>query len=71
MSSQSTEWTAEYRNYLETVVLRLHLEPLPEASVRASFLDRLTRTAAASDPPFSLDYWRLNLAGRRPGPDRS
>jgi trans-aconitate 2-methyltransferase len=60
----------EYRDYLETVVLRLHLEPLPDASLRVSFLNRLTAIAAASDPPFLLDYWRLNLAGRRPGPAR-
>lgn len=58
----------EYRDYLESVVLRLHLEPLPDEATRASFLDRLTDLAAAGDPPFFLDYWRLNVSGRRPDP---
>lgn len=56
----------EYRDFLETVVLRAHLEPLPDQARRDAFLDRLTGLAAASDPPFFLDYWRLNLAGCRP-----
>jgi trans-aconitate methyltransferase len=56
----------EYREYLETVVLRLHLEPLPDQSHRAAFLDRLTALAATTEPPYFLDYWRLNLAARRP-----
>ena len=56
----------EYREYLETVVLRLHLEPLPDEPTRAAFLNHLTAIAATTDPPFFLDYWRLNLSGRRP-----
>lgn len=56
----------EYHDYLETVVLRLHLEPLPDDAIRTAFLDRLTAIAAATQPPFFLDYWRLNLAARRP-----
>jgi hypothetical protein len=46
--------------------LRSHLEPLPDQERRTAFLDRLTDISAASEPPFFLDYWRLNLAGRRP-----
>lgn len=57
---------AEYHDFLETVVLRSHLEPLPDQPQRTAFLDRLTDISAASEPPFFLDYWRLNLAGRRP-----
>ncbi len=56
----------EYRDFLETVVLRAHIEPLPDQAHKDAFLDRLTDLSAASDQPFYLDYWRLNLAGRRP-----
>jgi hypothetical protein len=46
------------------VILRDHLEYLPE-ELRAPFVDALTAEAATDEPAFSLDYWRLNLAGRR------
>ncbi len=62
----SLSTATEYRDFLETVVLRLHLEPLPDAATRTTLLDRLTAIAATTKPPFLLDYWRLNLAGRRP-----
>jgi trans-aconitate 2-methyltransferase len=55
-----------YREFLRTVIVRLHLERLPGESLRAAFLDALTAQAAHDDPPFSLDYWRLNLRGTRP-----
>jgi trans-aconitate methyltransferase len=58
--------SAEYREFLATIILRLHLERLPDASLRDAFLDRFTDEAASDDPPFSLDYQRLNLEGRRP-----
>ena len=38
---------------------------MPESD-RASFLDTLADQAAADSPPFTLDYWRLNLAGTTP-----
>ena len=37
--------------------------PPPE---RKMFLSELTVAAAADPPPFTLDYWRLNIAARRP-----
>ena len=30
------------------------------------FLAELTMAAAADSPPFTLDYWRLNISARRP-----
>src|SRR5205085_561756 len=57
---------ADYRTFLSTVILRLHLERLRDVTLRAAFLDTLTAQAAQDDPPFSLDYWRLNLRGSRP-----
>ena len=57
---------AAYREFLATVVLRAHLARLPDDAARAAFLDPLVDRAAGDDPPFALDYWRLNLQGRRP-----
>ena len=55
-----------YRDFLETVILRSHLERIPSESERDALLDRLSELAAADPAPFHLDYWRLNLSGRRP-----
>jgi trans-aconitate methyltransferase len=55
-----------FREFVQTVILRLHLERLPDEELRAGFLDDLTEWAGRGDPPFLLDYWRLNLQGRRP-----
>lgn len=57
---------ATYREFLGTVVFGEHLGRLPDDDLRATFLDTLTAQAEADDPPFELDYWRLNLRGRRP-----
>jgi trans-aconitate 2-methyltransferase len=58
---------AEFQRFVESVILHRHLERLPNAELRQSFMGELTRQAAADDPPFLLDYWRLNLQARRPG----
>jgi trans-aconitate methyltransferase len=57
----------EYRDFLTTVVVRDHLRQLPGEALRRRFLDQLVTSAAADNPPYLLDYWRLNLSGRRPG----
>jgi trans-aconitate 2-methyltransferase len=57
---------SEYRDYLEHVIFGSHLERIPDAGLREHFLDTLTGQAAADDPPFFLDYWRLNMSARRP-----
>lgn len=55
-----------YRDFLQTVVLRAHLDRLADDSARNALLDALTAASSSDDPPFSLDYWRLNLAAQRP-----
>jgi trans-aconitate 2-methyltransferase len=55
-----------YREFVEHVICRPHLERLADPMLRARFLDRLTEQAALDTPPFELDYWRLDLEGRRP-----
>lgn len=54
-----------YRAYVTTVVFRLHLARLPEP-LRAAFLDELVERVRRLPQEFTLDYWRLNLRGRRP-----
>jgi ubiquinone/menaquinone biosynthesis C-methylase UbiE len=56
---------AEYRDYLEHVVFGAHLDRLPE-ELRPGFLDALAAPAPNDDPPFSMDYCRLNISARRP-----
>ncbi len=57
---------AEYRDYLETVVFGTHLARIPGSNLRQQFVDLLAKQAAMDDPPFNLDYWRLNIQARRP-----
>jgi trans-aconitate 2-methyltransferase len=57
---------ASYREFVTTVIYHSHLARLPEGHLRARWLDEVTALAARQTPPFTLDYWRLNLDGRRP-----
>jgi trans-aconitate methyltransferase len=56
----------EYKEFLATVTLHRHVARIPDLAMRERFLDELARQAAADGPPFTLDYWRLNLSGRKP-----
>lgn len=51
-----------YRAFLESVVMRPYLTRLAREVERETFLDALVRQAANDDPPFTLDYWRLNIS---------
>jgi trans-aconitate 2-methyltransferase len=55
-----------YHDFVTAVVLRRHLAALPSEASRVAFVATLTAQAAADDPPFFLDYWRLNLDAVRP-----
>ena len=56
---------ASFREFISCVCLRDHLTRLPEGE-RSAFLDFLADQAAADSPPFTLDYWRLNMAATKP-----
>jgi len=56
----------ELQQFVRNVILHRHLERLPTAELRESFLGTLTSQAAEDDPPLLLDYWRLNLQARKP-----
>lgn len=55
-----------YRELLEKVVLHAYVARLPENATRDQFLDALVMYGARDEPPWSLDYWRLNLRARKP-----
>ena len=55
----------DYKAFVTTVIYHPHLAKLPDA-LHAPFIDAVTARAAATDPPFTLDYWRLNMTARRP-----
>jgi hypothetical protein len=38
------------------------LARLPTPDLRRDFLDPLVDAAASDEPPFTLDYWRLNIS---------
>jgi trans-aconitate 2-methyltransferase len=57
----------DYRVFVEHVVLAQWLERFAGApDEAAAFLDALCDAAAADDPPYTLDYMRLNLEAEMP-----
>jgi hypothetical protein len=56
----------EFREFLTIVNMHAHLARLPDGPLRRRFVEELTEQAAADDPPYSLDYCRLNIHARRP-----
>ena len=57
---------ASYREFVTTVIYNPHLDRISDPALRARFIDEITAMSARESPPFTLDYWRLNLEGRRP-----
>jgi trans-aconitate 2-methyltransferase len=55
-----------FREFVTAVVCRHHLSRLPDRQSQDRFVDALTAKAATDDPPFELDYWRLNMDARKP-----
>jgi trans-aconitate methyltransferase len=58
-----------YRDFIACVCVRHHIDRLPPVE-RAEFVEALADGASTDDPPFTLDYWRLNIAARR-APERA
>lgn len=57
---------ADYREFVTTVIYHPHLERLHSAQLKQAFIDRVTELSSQEDQPFTLDYWRLNIAARKP-----
>lgn len=66
-ASYSASGDQEFRDYLRTFVLHRHLELLPSEAHRTSFLRQLADAAANDNPPWTLDYCRLNIRAVKPG----
>lgn len=54
-----------YRAFTAHVVMRPYLQAIEDDARREEFLTELTAQAAHDDPPFTLDYWRLNINARK------
>jgi trans-aconitate 2-methyltransferase len=54
-----------FRAFCATITLGPYIERLPE-DLQDRFLDPIAHEAAQDDPPFTLDYWRLNMEARKP-----
>jgi hypothetical protein len=46
--------------------MHTYLARLPDGPLRRRFVEELTEQAAGDDPPYSLDYCRLNICALRP-----
>lgn len=57
---------ADYREFVTTVIYHAHLERLLDPALKQAFIDRVTELSARQDPPFTLDYWRLNINAKKP-----
>lgn len=54
-----------YRAFSATVTLAPYVERLP-VDLQDRFLDLIVHEAAQDQPPFTLDYWRLNIQAAKP-----
>lgn len=55
----------EFRQFIRHVCVREEIGRLPPRE-RDAFLHELTVAAVGDTPPLTLDYWRLNIAAKRP-----
>lgn len=53
-----------FRAFCATITLGPYMDRLPE-DLQDGFLDPIVAQAAKDDPPFTLDYWRLNIQAIR------
>ena len=54
-----------YREFLTNIVFHPYLEVLPDPTLRDAFIERLVEQGRADDPPYLLDYVRLNIVAIR------
>ncbi|MFB3915685.1 MAG: trans-aconitate 2-methyltransferase [Terriglobales bacterium] len=57
--------SATFKQYLATVTLHRHLARMDDPRLQEEFLDDLA--GQYREPEYHLDYWRLNMDGRRSG----
>ena len=54
----------QYHEFLRTVILHPYLERLPEP-LKSELINEMVRQSAQEQPPFVLDYWRLNMRAHK------
>ena len=59
------EGASTFAEFISCVCVRHHIERLP-GDLQRTFVSELTSAARCDDPPYTLDYWRLNISARRP-----
>ncbi len=57
---------ADFSEFARSVVFGEHLARLPNAALRDRFIAGVTERAGQDDPPYTLDYRRLNIRAQRP-----
>lgn len=55
-----------FAEFVRVVCLRRQMELVPSHR-RDEYVEKITALAAADDPPFTLDYWRLDIDARKAG----
>jgi trans-aconitate methyltransferase len=55
-----------FREFVASVVLRDDLAHLPDDGTRTGYMDAIVEQSAKDEPPFELDYIRLNADARIP-----
>ena len=55
-----------FRAFITNVICRPYLAFLPDEATRRRFIAQVSEHAAHDNPPFELDYWRLNIESRKP-----
>ena len=54
-----------FRQFARNVVVRPYLAAIGDEARREEFIEALVAQATEDTPPFTLDYWRLNIRGTR------
>jgi len=57
----------EYFDFVKAVIVRQHIERISDPQLQLQYVSELADLAASDDPPFLLDYCRLNLSAQVPG----
>lgn len=56
---------AAYREFVSNVTFHNYVDRLPAGELRERFIDTLVDYGSNDEPPFLLDYWRLNIEATR------
>jgi trans-aconitate 2-methyltransferase len=56
----------QYFDFVKAVIVRQHIERISDPDLQLEYVSELTDLAAGDDPPFLLDYWRLNMSAKVP-----